>query len=72
MRRDGHDLEVKLDQVRVGDLLLVRSGERIAVDGEIVSGSASVNQAAITGESVPVEKEKAMAPLLGALTNSAR
>lgn len=56
VRRDGRDEVVCLEEVNVGDLLLVRSGERIAVDGEVVSGQASVNQAAITGESIPVEK----------------
>lgn len=62
VRRDGRDMQVCLDELHVADLLLVRSGERIAVDGEIVSGSASVNQAAITGESRAVEK-KALDPV---------
>jgi Cd2+/Zn2+-exporting ATPase len=57
LRRGDHDQVICLDEVRVGDLLLVRSGERIAVDGLVVSGSASVNQAAITGESLAVEKK---------------
>jgi Cd2+/Zn2+-exporting ATPase len=56
VRREGRDVVVPLGQVRVGDLLLIRSGERIAVDGEIVTGTGAVNQAAITGESMPVEK----------------
>jgi Zn2+/Cd2+-exporting ATPase len=56
VRRNGRDLAVCLDEIHVGDLLLVRSGDRIAVDGQIVSGSASINQAAITGESLAVEK----------------
>jgi Cd2+/Zn2+-exporting ATPase len=56
VRREGRDVVVPLEQVRVGDLLLIRSGERIAVDGEIVTGTGAVNQAAITGESMPVEK----------------
>ena len=57
MRRDGRDLTVCLEEVAVDDLLLVRSGDRIAVDGQVESGSASVNQAAITGESLAVEKK---------------
>jgi Cd2+/Zn2+-exporting ATPase len=57
VRRDGRDLTVCLEEVVVGDLLLVRSGDRIAVDGLVVSGSSSVNQAAITGESLAVEKK---------------
>ncbi|MCR3884919.1 MAG: cation-translocating P-type ATPase, partial [Methanothrix sp.] len=56
VRRDDRDVVVCIEEVEVGDLLLVRSGERIAVDGEVVSGTASVNQAAITGESIPVDK----------------
>jgi Cd2+/Zn2+-exporting ATPase len=57
VRRNGLDLAVCLDEVQVGDLVLIRSGERVAVDGEVVSGTASVNQAAITGESLAVEKK---------------
>ena len=56
VRREGRDMVVPLEEVHVGDVSLVRSGERIAVDGEVVGGSAAVNQAAITGESLPVEK----------------
>lgn len=56
VRRGGQDQTIPLEQVVVDDILLVRSGERIAVDGQIVSGTASINQAAITGESVPVDK----------------
>jgi Cd2+/Zn2+-exporting ATPase len=56
VRRDGRDMIVPLDEVVVGDLLLIRSGDRIAVDGEVVWGTGAVNQAAITGESLPVEK----------------
>ena len=57
VRRKGLDLTVCLEDVIVGDLILVRSGERIAFDGQVVTGSASVNQAAITGESLAVEKK---------------
>ena len=57
VRRDGEDVVVALAEVRSGDLLLIRSGDRIPVDGTIVLGTASVNQAAITGESLPVDKE---------------
>ena len=47
-----------LEEVKVGDTILVKSGERIAVDGTVLSGTASVNQAAITGESLPVDKQE--------------
>jgi Cd2+/Zn2+-exporting ATPase len=56
VRRGGRDEVVSLERVRLGDVLLVRPGERIAVDGTVVSGRASVNQAAITGESLGVQK----------------
>jgi Cd2+/Zn2+-exporting ATPase len=56
VRRDGEDLVVPLEEVQSGDLVLIRSGDRIPVDGTISLGSASVNQAAITGESLPVDK----------------
>jgi Cd2+/Zn2+-exporting ATPase len=57
VRRDGQDLLISLEEVRSGDLVLIRSGDRIPVDGIVVMGSASVNQAAITGESLAVEKQ---------------
>jgi Zn2+/Cd2+-exporting ATPase len=57
VRRDGRDSIVPLDAVQVGDLILVHSGERIAVDGQVTVGTAAINQAAITGESVPVDKQ---------------
>ena len=53
--RNGEEVEVDPDEVETGELVLVRSGTKIPVDGIIVKGSASVNQAAITGESVPVD-----------------
>ncbi len=56
VRRGGHDTVVGLDEVRAGEVLLVRSGERVAVDGEVLKRTASVSQAAVTGESLPVEK----------------
>lgn len=55
VERDGQEVMIPLDAVRVGDLVVVRPGDAIPVDGTIVSGRATVNQAAITGESMPVE-----------------
>lgn len=57
VRRAGEDLVVPLEEVQSGDLVLIRSGDRIPVDGTVSLGSASVNQAAITGESLPVDKQ---------------
>ena len=54
--KDGQPVEVPADQVRPGDLVLVRPGEAIPVDGEVVSGQSAVNEAALTGESMPVDK----------------
>ena len=58
VRREGGDQTVPLDQVRVGDVVIVRAGEKIPVDGVVAGGDASVNQAPITGESIPQEKQK--------------
>lgn len=54
---DGRETELAADQVPVGTVFLVKPGDRIALDGEVVRGNSEVNQAPITGESVPVFKE---------------
>ena len=54
--RDGAELEVPLDDVRVGDVFLVRPGEKIPVDGVVVEGRSSVDESMLTGESMPVGK----------------
>ncbi len=56
VRRDGREMEIPVEEVRVGDTVLVRSGGQIPVDGLVISGRAAVDQSALTGESVPVEK----------------
>ena len=56
VERDGREIEVPVDHVARGETVLVKSGDRIPVDGIVVDGRASVNQAPITGESVPVAK----------------
>lgn len=57
VRRDGVELEIPAEQVLVGDTVIVKSGGRIPVDGTVLTGRASVDQSALTGESIPVEKE---------------
>lgn len=56
LRVDGEEREVSIDDVRVGDELVVRTGASVPVDGVVVEGFATVDESAITGESVPVEK----------------
>lgn len=56
--RDGQELELPIEQVRVGDELLVRPGEKVPVDGIVLSGISSVDESMITGESIPVEKSQ--------------
>lgn len=55
VERDGETVEVTVDQVRVGETVVVRPGEKMPVDGEIIGGQATVNQSSITGESMPVD-----------------
>ncbi|MHA6326918.1 heavy metal translocating P-type ATPase [Roseivivax sp. CAU 1753] len=55
--RDGATVEVDIDTLRTGDIVLVRPGERIAVDGEVVDGSSHVDESMITGEPLPVAKQ---------------
>src|SRR5690606_30881795 len=56
VRRDGVDVEVPVESLAVGDVFIVRPGESVATDGEVVRGETSINQAPVTGESVPVKK----------------
>ena len=54
---DGQEKEVPIDQVQIGDIFVVRPGENIPVDGIITEGSSAVDESALTGESIPVDKE---------------
>ena len=58
IRRNNQEITVHVDDIVIGDIMLVKPGQKIAMDGVIVEGSSSINQAAITGESVPVEKHE--------------
>ncbi|HEV3163624.1 MAG TPA: cation-translocating P-type ATPase family protein [Isosphaeraceae bacterium] len=56
VRREGAEVEIPAAQVVVGDLVLVRPGERVPVDGPVVAGRSAVDQSALTGESIPIDK----------------
>ena len=56
VRRDGADVEIPVESLAVGEVFIVRPGESVATDGEVVRGETSINQAPVTGESVPVKK----------------
>jgi Cu+-exporting ATPase len=56
VRRDGRDVEVALDALRVGDLMVVRPGERVPADGRVLEGSSHLDESLLTGESLPVAK----------------
>ena len=56
VERDGRELDLPIEAVIAGDVILVRPGERIPVDGEVVSGASAVDESMLTGESLPVEK----------------
>ncbi len=57
VRREGREIEIPPEEVIVGDLLLVKPGERIALDGDVVRGTSAADESPITGESVPVAKD---------------
>ncbi len=66
--RDGQEVEIPIEQVKVGDEMFVRPGEKIPVDGIVLSGISSVDELMITGESIPIEKVEGE-PLIGATIN---
>lgn len=56
VKRNGEEIQVPIEEVKARDVVIVKPGERIPVDGKIISGCGSINQSALTGESIPVEK----------------
>ena len=67
VRRDGAELDIPIEQVRVGDIVMVRPGERIPVDGRIIEGVAAIDASMITGESLPVEASAGARVAAGAI-----
>ncbi|MGF1541113.1 MAG: heavy metal translocating P-type ATPase [Pleurocapsa sp.] len=55
--RNGREIDVPINEVQIGDIILVRPGEKIPVDGEIIRGSSTIDEAMVTGESIPVQKQ---------------
>lgn len=55
--RNGQEMEVPIQDVRIGDVVIVRPGEKIPVDGEVVEGSSQIDESMVTGESLPVKKQ---------------
>jgi Cu+-exporting ATPase len=68
--RDGRDEEVPLDAIAVGDLLRVRPGEKVPVDGVVIEGRSAVDESMVTGESMPVTKEAGFRVIAGTLNRS--
>ena len=56
IERDGREIEIPIEEVIVGDIILVKPGEKLPVDGEVIEGSTSIDESMLTGESIPVEK----------------
>jgi Cu+-exporting ATPase len=67
---DGRELDVPLDQIALGDVLRVRPGEKVPVDGSVVEGTSSVDESALTGEPIPVEKSVGAAVTGGTVNGS--
>ncbi len=56
--RKGKEIKIKIDDVKVGDIIIVKPGEKIPVDGKIIEGNSSIDESMVTGESIPIEKKK--------------
>lgn len=58
IRRDHKEIFLSVQDIQIGDIMIIKPGQKIAMDGEVVKGHSTVNQASITGEAIPVEKQK--------------
>ncbi len=60
IRRGDEIIEMDVEDVRINDVMIIKPGQKIAMDGEVVNGQSSINQSAITGESIPAHKTSEM------------
>lgn len=65
--KDGQEVKVTLDEIKKGDIVICKPGEKIAVDGEVVQGTTHINESFITGESVPVKREVGSKVIAGSI-----
>ena len=68
--KDGKEVETPIESVKVGDIFVVKSGEQIPVDGTVTEGTSTVDESSLTGESMPVEKEKGSSVSSGTINQS--
>src|ERR687889_2666758 len=68
--RDGEEVEIPSSEVRLGDIVILRPGDKVPVDGEVTEGETSIDEALVTGESVPVNKRAGDAVIAGSITRS--
>src|SRR3712207_2917942 len=68
--RDGQEVTIPSSDVRVDDIVLLRPGDKVPVDGEVVDGETSIDEALVTGESVPVTKRPGEAVIAGSINRS--
>ena len=66
--RNGEEIEIPLEEVVIGDTILVKPGEKIPVDGEVIEGNSAVDESMLTGESIPVDKSLGD-PVIGSTIN---
>ena len=71
VRREGNEQELPVDALQHGDVVIVRPGERLPIDGQVTAGRSAVNQSAITGESLPVEKQPGDGVFAGSVNGDA-
>ncbi|MFZ3170748.1 MAG: heavy metal translocating P-type ATPase [Carboxydocellales bacterium] len=68
VRRNGKEMRLPLNEIEIGDIIIVKPGERIAMDGKVTAGTSGVNQAPITGESMPIKKKPGDEVFAGTIT----